>query len=44
MKKIHIKLIRLNRKFWGIMSVSDYRKYLKQRYKNNPELEFTDNY
>jgi len=41
-RKIKIYLTRLCRKFWGEMSVSDYRKFLRKRYRDNPELEFID--
>jgi len=43
-RKLKTYLTRLSRKFWGIQSVSDYRKFLRKRYRDNPELEFFDNY
>ena len=43
-RKLIAKLARLCRKITGIQSVSDYRKWLRERYRDNPELEFIDNY
>lgn len=31
-------------KLFGVKTPKEYKDFLKQRYKNNPELEFTDNY
>lgn len=41
MLKILFKIID---KIFGIQTVEDYRKSLKERYAKNPELEFYDNY
>lgn len=30
-------------KFFGIQTPEEYKAYLENRYKNNPELEFVDN-
>jgi len=31
-------------KLFGVKTPEEYRKFLKERYKNNPKLEFKDNY
>lgn len=31
-------------KLFGVMTVDEYKSSLEIRYKNNPELEFYDNY
>lgn len=42
--KLKARLERISRRFWGVQSVSDYRKFKIQRYRDNPYAEFIDNY